>query len=179
MNHKIIVAGFGGQGVLSIGIMLAYSAMTEGREVSWLPSYGPEMRGGTANCSVNISDKPVASPIVTKPNILIVMNTPSLAKFENAVEPGGTIIVNSSLIDRKVTRTDVKTYYVPANEKAAELGTARAANIYILGVLNKVCGILSEESVKAGIAYNFKSKPKLVPLNEQIYEAAYHSVEAK
>ena len=179
MNHKIIVAGFGGQGVLSIGIMLAYSAMTEGKEVSWLPSYGPEMRGGTANCSVNISDKPVASPIVTRPDILIVMNTPSLAKFEDAVVPGGTIIVNSSLIENKVRRTDVKTYYVPANERAAELGTARAANIYILGVLNKVSGILKEESVKAGIAYNFKNKPKLVPLNEQIYEAAYHSVEVK
>lgn len=177
MTHKIVCAGFGGQGVLSIGTMLAYSAMLEGKEVSWLPSYGPEMRGGTANCSVIISEEPVASPIVTKPDVLIVMNTPSLAKFEDAVVPGGTIIVNSSLIDKKVTRTDVKVYYVPANERAQELGTARAANIYILGVLNRVCGILKHESVREGIAYNFKNKPKLVPLNEKIYEAAYSSVE--
>ena len=177
MTHKIVCAGFGGQGVHSIGTMLAYSAMLEGKEVSWLPSYGPEMRGGTANCSVIISEEPVASPIVTKPDVLIVMNTPSLAKFEDAVVPGGTIIVNSSLIDKKVTRTDVKVYYVPANERAQELGTARAANIYILGVLNRVCGILKHESVREGIAYNFKNKPKLVPLNEKIYEAAYSSVE--
>ena len=177
MTHKIVCAGFGGQGVLSIGTMLAYSAMLEGKEVSWLPSYGPEMRGGTANCSVIISEEPVASPIVTKPDVLIVMNTPSLAKFEDAVVSGGTIIVNSSLIDKKVTRTDVKVYYVPANERAQELGTARAANIYILGVLNRVCGILKHESVREGIAYNFKNKPKLVPLNEKIYEAAYSSVE--
>lgn len=177
MSHKIICAGFGGQGVLSIGTMLAYSAMTEGKEVSWLPSYGPEMRGGTANCSVNLSEEPIASPIVTKPDVLIVMNTPSLTKFEDAVVPGGTIIVNSSLIDKKVTRTDVKVYYVPANEKAQELGTSRAANIYILGVVNKVCGLLKHESVKEGIAYNFKNKQKLIPLNEKIYEIAYNSVE--
>jgi len=173
--HKIIIAGFGGQGVLSAGQMFAYAAMSEGKEVSWLPSYGPEMRGGTANCSVIISDAPVAAPVISRPDILVAMNAPSLNKFESKVESGGTIIVNSSLITQKVERTDVKVIYVDANKKAEELGTAKAANIYILGVLNSACKIINNESMNKGIAYGFAKKEKLIPLNEKIFLAGTNS----
>ena len=121
--HKIIIAGFGGQGILLMGQILAYSAMTEGKEVSWMPSYGPEMRGGTANCAVIISEGMVASPVISRPNVLVIMNKPSLYKFIDRVEEGGTVFVNSSLVDVKVERQDVKVVYVPANEAAHELGT--------------------------------------------------------
>lgn len=175
--EKIIIAGFGGQGVLSLGQILAYSAMVEGKEVSWLPSYGPEMRGGTSNCSVIISDEPVASPIISAPTLLVVMNRPSLEKFENRVAKGGVIIVNSSLIDLKVTRTDVKTYYVPATDLAIQGGTEKAANIIMYGAINKVCKILEHDSILKGIEYAFKKKPKLIPLNEEIYKLGFNSIE--
>ena len=115
-NNEIIIAGFGGQGLLFSGKVLAYAGLLEGRELSWLPSYGPEMRGGTANCNVILSDTPVGSPIVQHPTILMVMNTPSLDKYESTVRPGGMIFVDSSLITRKVQRTDVTAVYVPAAE---------------------------------------------------------------
>lgn len=171
--YKMIIAGFGGQGVLSLGQILAYSAMTEGKEVSWLPSYGPEMRGGTANCSVIISDTTVASPVIAAPNILVIMNKPSLYKFIDKVEKGGTVFINSSLVDVKVERTDVKVIYVPANELSHELGTEKAANIYLMGVINKVCNILKTENIYKGIEYGFHVKPKLIDLNKKIYDAAY------
>ena len=141
--HKIVLAGFGGQGVLSLGQILAYAAMAEGKEVTWLPSYGPEMRGGTANCSVIIADKPIASPIVSNPTLLVAMNGPSLDKFADKVTPGGVILVNSSLIAQKVERKDVRVYYVPANEMALDLGTAKAANIIMLGAINRACEIMA------------------------------------
>lgn len=171
--YKIIIAGFGGQGVLSLGQIMAYSAMTEDKEVTWLPSYGPEMRGGTANCSVIISEQEVAAPVIASPDILVVMNKPSLAKFIDKVEKGGTVFINSSLVDSKVERQDVKTVYVPANEYAHELGTEKAANIYMLGVINKVCNILKKESIYNGIEYGFKVKPKLIDLNKNIYNEAF------
>ena len=118
MQEKDIFAGFGGQGVLLMGQLLAQAAMTEGRNVAWLPSYGPEMRGGTANCSVTISDKKVASPIVNHPTSLIAMNRPALDKFEDMVVPGGCIFINSSIIDRKAHRDDVKVYYIPCSDIA-------------------------------------------------------------
>jgi 2-oxoglutarate ferredoxin oxidoreductase subunit gamma len=171
---KIIIAGFGGQGVLSLGQILAYSAMTENKEVSWLPSYGPEMRGGTANCSVIISDTAVASPVIATPSVLVIMNKPSLYKFIDKVEKGGTVIINSSLVDVKPERTDINVIYVPANEAAHELGTEKAANIYIMGVINKVCKMLKNESIYKGIEYGFHTKPKLVDLNKKIYDTAFN-----
>jgi 2-oxoglutarate ferredoxin oxidoreductase subunit gamma len=117
---RIFIAGFGGQGILLIGQMLAYTAMLEGREVSWMPAYGPEMRGGTANCTVVISDKPIASPIVTSVDVLLVMNGSSLDKFTDMVVPGGTIIVNSGIVSKKVERTDVKAIYVDCNSIAGK-----------------------------------------------------------
>jgi len=114
MNKEMIFAGFGGQGVMLMGQILAYAGMLEGQQVSWFPAYGPEMRGGTANCSVFIGDEPVGTPIVTDPSVVVAMNLPSLDKFESALPAGGTLLINSSLIDRKPHRTDVKTYFIPA-----------------------------------------------------------------
>ena len=135
MENQIIIAGFGGQGLLFSGKVLAYAGLIEGRELSWLPSYGPEMRGGTANCNVILSDIPVGSPIVQKPDILMVMNNPSLDKYESAVVPGGKIFIDSSLIARKVERTDVEAYYVPATQMAADMGFPSLANMILLGTV--------------------------------------------
>ena len=122
MTTQILLAGFGGQGILFAGKVAAYAGLMDGKEISWLPSYGPEMRGGTANCSVCLSDQAIGSPLVVNPNVLIAMNLPSLDKFVDAVEPGGTILVDSSLISKKVQREDVKTYYIPATTLAEEHG---------------------------------------------------------
>ncbi len=151
INEKIIIAGFGGQGVLSLGQFIAYSAINEGKEVTWLPAYGPEMRGGTANCSVVVSDEVVASPIIASPDTLIAMNKPSLYKFEAAVKAGGVIIVNSSLIPDKVQREDVRAIYVDAGELALEAGNARTANIVILGAYIKATGVITKESAISAI----------------------------
>ena len=113
MFEGVLIAGFGGQGVLSTGQLLAQAGMLEGKYVAWIPSYGPEMRGGTANCGISISDKPISSPVVSEPTVLIAMNRPSLEKFESTVVPQGAIFVNSDLIDLKITRQDVKAYYIP------------------------------------------------------------------
>ena len=147
MTTQILIAGFGGQGVLFAGKLLAYKGMYDGKELSWLPSYGPEMRGGTANCSVIISDTPVGSPIVDKPDVLMVMNLPSLDKYENAVNAGGKIFVDSSFIERKVERSDVDAYYVPATKMAAEAGVPTLANMILLGKLLKETQVLDFEGL--------------------------------
>lgn len=151
MEYQIVIAGFGGQGLLFSGKVLAYAALTEQRELSWLPSYGPEMRGGTANCNVIISDTPVGSPIVQNPNVLMVMNTPSLDKYEKTVVPGGKIFVDSSLVSRKVAREDVEVYYIPATKMAGEMGIPTLANMILLGALVKVTGCVSDEAVEKGL----------------------------
>ncbi len=132
---QILFAGFGGQGVLFAGKFLAYKGLMEDLQVSWLPSYGPEMRGGTANCSVVLSDTPVGSPIITTPDVLVAMNLPSLLKFVDTVVPGGQIYVDSALIDVKVERTDVEVFYIPATQMAKENGIATLANMIIVGSL--------------------------------------------
>ena len=139
-NLNILFAGFGGQGVLFAGKVVAYAALIANKQLSWLPSYGPEMRGGTANCSVCVSDEAIGSPLVTKPNVLIAMNRPSFDKFINAVEPGGVVIVDSSLIDEKVERDDVTVYYVPSSSLAEENGLSGLSNMILVGKLFKeVC----------------------------------------
>lgn len=143
----MVFAGFGGQGVLFTGKVVAYAGLIEGRELSWLPSYGPEMRGGTANCSVCLSDEAIGSPLVTNPNVLVAMNRPSLDKFVNDVEPGGVILLDSSLIDVKVERDDVTTYYVPASKLAEENGLKGLANIILIGKLFKEVGFCAEETL--------------------------------
>ncbi|NLY75804.1 MAG: 2-oxoacid:ferredoxin oxidoreductase subunit gamma [Firmicutes bacterium] len=147
MMLESIFAGFGGQGVMLMGQLLAYSGMYEGKNVSWFPSYGPEMRGGTANCSVVVSDEPVGSPVISEPHVLVAMNRPSLEKFEGMVKSGGMIFYNSSLIDIKPKRTDIKAIPVPANEIAGELGNARVANMVVMGAILKSTGVVKVDTV--------------------------------
>ena len=135
MTKQYIFAGFGGQGMLLIGKFLAMASMLEGKHVSWLPSYGPEMRGGTANCSVIVSDEPIGSPIVHQADAIVAMNLPSMLKFESEVKPGGVLVVNSSLIDRKCDRDDIKVIYCDANKIAEAVGNPKGANVAILGAL--------------------------------------------
>lgn len=151
MTHDILLAGFGGQGILFAGKILAYSGLMDNKEVSWLPSYGPEMRGGTCNCSVCISDNEVASPLVNEPEILIAMNTPSLEKFVDSVKAGGTIVVDSTMVDATVERTDVNTYYIPATQLATDNDLPGGANIILLGKVFKETGIVSAETFKKAI----------------------------
>lgn len=145
-QHEIILAGFGGQGILSAGRLLAYAGMLENKNVSWLPSYGPEMRGGTANCHVIISDEPIGSPILNTATSLIVMNLPSLDKFENMVVSGGIIIIDSSLVHRMPDREDVEVYCVPATRMASDRGKVTYANIILIGKLLAKTGVVSKES---------------------------------
>ena len=151
MEYQIVIAGFGGQGLLFAGKVLAYAALTEQRELSWLPSYGPEMRGGTANCNVIISDSPVGSPIVQNPNVLMVMNTPSLDKYEKSVAPGGKIFVDSTLISRKVEREDVEAFYIPATKMASDMGMPTLANMILLGAIVKATGCITDAGMLAGL----------------------------
>lgn len=150
-QQEIIISGFGGQGILSAGRLLAYAGMLEGKNVSWLPSYGPEMRGGTANCHVIISDEPIGSPILNSATTLMVMNGPSLDKFENIVEPDGIIITDSSLVPRSPKRTDVKVYEIPATQMASDMGNLTYANIILLGKFLGVTGIVSKESFEKAL----------------------------
>lgn len=167
MKKEIILAGFGGQGVMSIGKNLVEAGMAEGLEVSWVPSYGPEMRGGTANCTVIMSSERIGSPIVSTPSEIIVMNKPSLTKFEPTVQPGGTILLNSSIIHDKVTRTDVKAIYVPCDEIAASVGNPKVGNMVMLGAYIAATGVLSVETVETMIDHMFTGKKAaLVPLNK-------------
>ena len=147
-TYRVICAGFGGQGVMSMGQLLTYAGMIEGKEVSWLPSYGPEMRGGTANCSVTVSDKPIGSPIISgDATCAIIMNLPSLEKFEQEIEPGGILLINSSLIHQKPKRDDINSYYIPANELSQELGGTKFANMIMLGAYLKLTNTVEVESV--------------------------------
>ncbi|MBQ9964967.1 MAG: 2-oxoacid:acceptor oxidoreductase family protein [Clostridia bacterium] len=148
---QFLFSGFGGQGILFAGKFLAYKGLMEGREVSWLPSYGPEMRGGTASCGIILSDEPVGSPIVANPDVLVAMNLPSLDKYEEAVVPGGMIFADSTLIERKVNRDDVKVFYVPATKLANDNGMPTLANMILMGKILKETGDSSEEGLRAAL----------------------------
>ncbi len=158
MTLNILLAGFGGQGILFAGKVMAYAGMMEGKEISWLPSYGPEMRGGTANCSVCISDDKIGSPLVTNPDVLIAMNLPSLEKFENEVVPGGIIIVDSSIIHKKVERSDIKVIYLDATSVAEENGLKGSANMVLLGRMFKETSFCSYENLEAGLRKSVPAK---------------------
>ena len=165
---QILIAGFGGQGVLFAGKFLAYKGLMEDLQVSWLPSYGPEMRGGTANCSVILSEEPVGSPIITAPDVLIAMNLPSLQKYVDAVVPGGQVYVDSALIDAKVERTDVEVFYIPATQMAKDNGIPTLANMIILGHVLSNHPELSFEGVDAVIGKLVPpKKAALVELNQK------------
>lgn len=146
---KLLLSGFGGQGILFAGKFLAYKGLLEDKQVSWLPSYGPEMRGGTASCSVIISDEPVGSPIISEPDILVAMNLPSLDKFESTVKSGGMIFADSTLIERKVARDDVKVFYIPATRMASENKIQNLANMIIMGKVISELGEYDEDAIKA------------------------------
>ena len=174
MTTQILIAGFGGQGVLFAGKFLAYKGLTENMQVSWLPSYGPEMRGGTANCSVVLSDSPVGSPIITNPDVLIAMNLPSLQKFVDAVVPGGKIIIDSTLIGAKVERTDVEVFYVPATQLAKDAGFSTLANMILVGKLLKECDAVpyagNKETLESFIP---AKKANLIDINCQALQTGY------
>lgn len=160
MQHEIIVAGFGGQGVLLTGQLLAYAGLLEGKQVAWVPSYGPEMRGGTANCSVIISGRSIGSPLVDEPGAAIVLNQPSLEKFENRIRGRGLLLINSCTVDTgDMKRKDLQVHQIPANEIAARLGNDRVANMVILGAYLELTGAVSIDSVLAALA-------KVLPVNK-------------
>jgi 2-oxoglutarate ferredoxin oxidoreductase subunit gamma len=173
MQNDVIMAGFGGQGILLIGKMLAYAGMQEGKEVSWLPSYGPEMRGGTCNCTVVISDRPVGSPVIQSPRAVLAMNLPSLDKFEPNMKPGGVLLINTSLINRKSSRDDVEVVEVPANRIANDLGNPRGANMVALGAYIGVTGAVSLEEVEKVIRETFAAKPKVIDVNIEALHQGY------
>lgn len=147
MQKEVIISGFGGQGVLFAGQLLTYAAMDQGLEVTWIPSYGPEMRGGTANCTVVISDEEIGSPLVRNPKAAIVMNRPSLDKYEPLVSPGGVLVVNTSMVDREPTRTDIKVLLVPGNEIAERIADRRMTNMVLLGSLLANLDLLSKDAL--------------------------------
>jgi len=179
MLKKMLLAGFGGQGIMAMGQLLAYGAMVEGKEVSWLPAYGVEMRGGTANCSVVVSDRPISSPVASEPDVLVVMNKPSLDKFENTLKPGGRLFINSSLIDQSPRRRDIQTYYVPANELADGLGDLRVANVIMLGAILAVERPVKKESLQEALKKVFsEGKQKLVSINIQALQVGADSLTA-
>jgi len=168
MVEELVIAGFGGQGVMLMGQLLSYAGMHDGKNVSWIPSYGPEMRGGTANCSVVISDELIGSPIVSEPTTAIVMNLPSLSRFEPTVRPGGLLIYNSSLIDKAPERTDIRVIAVPANELAIELGSDKVANMVVLGAYLEATGAVSVEALKDCLSEVIPARRQdLIPMNVQ------------
>ncbi len=158
MEKSFIFAGFGGQGMLLIGKFMAMSCMLDGKHVSWLPSYGPEMRGGTANCSVIVSDDPVASPLVDVADVVVAMNRPSLDKFEPCVKPGGVLVINSSIIDRKAERDDIQVVYCDANSIAEAVGNPKGANVAILGAVMGKVDVTSVESMTEAIRIELGEK---------------------
>lgn len=165
---EIIIAGFGGQGVMVMGQLLAYAAMRQGLEVTWMPSYGPEQRGGTANCTVVISPGDIASPIVARPHVAVVMNTPSYEKFEPRVVPHGVLLVNSSLVPERSFRTDIDVFYVPAVEVAGKLGNEKMANIVMVGALAAATGALPREPLLAELSHFFEGdKARLLDGNRR------------
>ena len=175
MTTQIMIAGFGGQGVLFAGKFIAYKGLLENQEVSWLPSYGPEMRGGTANCSIILSDTPVGSPIISNPDVLIAMNLPSLDKFEAATVAGGSIFVDSTLIGRKVEREDVKAFYIPATKMAADAGIPTLANMIMMGKMIKETGIVNYDDIIEALKKVVSAKrANLMELNIKALEMGYN-----
>src|SRR5512136_2453876 len=160
MQTEVFLAGFGGQGIMFAGQILSYAAMDSGKEVTWIPSYGPEMRGGTANCTVVIADEEIGSPLVNDPLGVIVMNLPSLDKYESAVQSGGVLIVNSSMVDRAVTRKDINWLSIPCNDIAEEAGDRRMANIVATGALLALLPVLTLENIEAALNAHMPGRHK-------------------
>ncbi len=171
---QILIAGFGGQGVLFAGKFLAYKGLVQNKQISWLPSYGPEMRGGTANCSVIISDTPVGSPIITVPDVLVAMNLPSLQKFVDAVAPGGKIFIDSTLIDARIDREDVEVFYIPATQMAKDAGFSTLSNMILMGKVMKACDALDFSGNKETLeTFIPAKKADLIDINCKALQMGY------
>ena len=166
MHTEIILSGFGGQGIMFAGQIMSYAAMDAGREVTWIPSYGPEMRGGTANCTVVIADEEIGSPVVKNPDVALVMNLPSLDKYEPMVKPGGALVINSSMVDRGAARTDITSVSIPCNEIAEELGNPRLANMVAIGALLATQDVLTLKDMETALNNHMPGRHKnLLPKN--------------
>ena len=176
MLVKTLISGFGGQGVISMGLTLAQAAMAEGKHVTYLPSYGAEVRGGTANCTVAVSDEEIASPIASSPDFVIAMNRPSLVRFQNQIKSGGMLFLNSSLIQSDTSRDDIEVVRVAADAIAKELGSAKSANMVMLGAFIRVSGIVSLDGIMESLRSTLKSKHKLIAVNEKAISAGYNSI---
>jgi len=177
MQNEVMFAGFGGQGILLSAKILAHAAMEQGFEVAWIPSYGPEMRGGTAYCTVVISDRPIGSPIIRNPRHLVAMNRPSLEKFAPMIQPGGVILVNSTLISVPAGRDDVDELRVPVNDIAKELGNVRSANIIALAAFVARSKVVDFDVLRKCVEQEFSKKPKLIPLNMEAVTAGQKAAE--
>lgn len=173
MLVKIVFAGFGGQGVLSMGLNLAQAAMVEGKHVTFLPAYGAEMRGGTANCTVGISDEEIASPVASSPEFVVAMNQPSLIKFQNKIDSGGVLFLNSSLIEMEVLRGDIEVVRIAANQIAEELGSARSSNMVMLGAFIRKSNLVNLETLVEEIQTLMASKAKLFAVNKKALLTGY------
>ncbi|ACZ18821.1 2-oxoacid:acceptor oxidoreductase family protein [Thermanaerovibrio acidaminovorans] len=180
MNTRMIFAGFGGQGVMLMGQIISYAGMLEGKHVTWMPSYGPEMRGGTANCTVVISDQEVASPVTNDAEVVVAMNIPSLVKFEPAVTPNGCLLINQSVIDREPQRTDLVSVKVPCNEIAEKLGNLKVANMVMLGAVAGATGVVSKESIVKALEKKLSAggKAALIEVNKNAIERGFETAKA-
>jgi 2-oxoglutarate ferredoxin oxidoreductase subunit gamma len=180
MQKEILIAGFGGQGVLFAGQVLTYAAMDTGHEVTWIPSYGPEMRGGTANCTVVIADEEIGSPLVKNPPAVIALNLPSFDKYEPLVQPGGVLVVNESMVDRKAERNDITVIYVPGNEMAEACGNRRLLNMVMTGALLAAYPVLSLDDAKAALKAHLPAKhQKLIPNNFDAMDKGFAHAKAQ
>lgn len=166
MHSEIILSGFGGQGIMFAGQIMSYAAMDSGKEVTWIPSYGPEMRGGTANCTVVIADEEIGSPVVKNPDGALVMNLPSLDKYEPVVKPGGALVINSSMVNHAAVRTDITSVAIPCNEIAEEIGNPRLANMVAIGALLACMGVLTLADMETALNNHMPGRHKnLLPKN--------------
>jgi 2-oxoglutarate ferredoxin oxidoreductase subunit gamma len=179
MVLKTIFAGFGGQGVLSMGLNLSQAAMLDGKHVTYLPAYGAEVRGGTANCTVAIADEEIASPVASSPDFIVAMNQPSLVRFQNKLQTGGIFFLNASLVTEAVPRGDVDIVKIPVNDLAEELGNSKCANMIMLGALIKKTNLVSKDALVKGLHNAFKNKKKLIPLNEKALTCGFDYVPAE
>jgi 2-oxoglutarate ferredoxin oxidoreductase subunit gamma len=176
MLVKTLISGFGGQGVISMGLTLTQAAMAEGKYVTYLPSYGAEVRGGTANCTVAVSDEEIASPIASSPDFVIAMNRPSLVRFQNQIKSGGVLFLNSSLIQADTSRDDIEVVRIAADAIAKELGNAKSANMVMLGAFIRKSDIVSLDGIIEGLKNTLKNKHKLIAINEKAINAGYNSI---
>jgi 2-oxoglutarate ferredoxin oxidoreductase subunit gamma len=177
MQTELILSGFGGQGIMFAGQIISYAAMDAGKQVTWIPSYGPEMRGGTANCTVVVADDEIGSPVVKNPDAVLAMNLPSLDKYEPLIKPGGVLVINASMVDRGARRTDIRSVAVPCNEIAEEIGNTRLANMVAVGALMEMAGVLSVNDIEAALNTHMPGRHKhLLPKNVEAIKRGAEAV---